>query len=252
MDGAGMIALPDGVRELPRLDAAEAAREVPEELLRRHLGLPPGVPIEDAHRALIDGARERFHRCRSVWAAVSRREIEELRGDEVRLQGGGRLSSPALAEGLRASGAHAIAVSAVTAGRAVDEEIDRLWKADLPDESLFRHAVAVAAVEHLRARAARLLADHFSIAGERLLPHSSPGYPGWDLSDQAALLALLPDRGPILALPSGGLAPQRSTTAAHGVARLAPTAAGGEPRPSAEATAGEAPAFPERALAKWS
>ena len=249
-----MMATARAGNSLLELDAAETCREVPEALLRRHLGLPPEAPIEDAHRALLAGAGERFHRCASAWAAVCRREIEAIQGDEVRLEGGGRLLSPILAEGLRTSRAHAIAISAVTAGRAVDEEIDRLWKADRPDESLFLHAFAVAAVEHLRASAARLLADHLARAGERLLPHSSPGYPGWDLAGQAPLLALLPDQGPIRALPSGGLAPQRSTTAAHGVTRLAAAGSAGDPRPCAEAAAGDGavPAFPERALAKWS
>jgi hypothetical protein len=250
----GMMALARAGRDLPRLDAAEACREVPEELLRRHLGLPPEAPLEETHRTLLESARARFEKCASAWAAVSRYEIETIRGDEIRLEGGGRLLSPVLAEGLRTSRAHAIAISAVTAGCAVDEEIDRLWKADLPDESLFLHAYAVAAVEHLRASAARLLADHLARGGENLLPHTSPGYPGWDLAGQASLLALLPGGGPIRALDSGGLAPQRSTTAAHGVTRLAAAGGAGDPRPCAEAPAGAAPtrSFPPRALAKWS
>ncbi len=243
--------------DLPRLDAAAAAREVPEDLLRRHLGLPPGAALESGLRALIALARERYIGCGSAWAGISLREIAEVRGDEVRLVSGPLLASPVLAEGIRASGGHALAVAAVTAGRAVDEEIDRLWRSDLPDESLFLHAYAVAAVEHLRSSAARLLAGHLERSGEFVLPHSSPGYEGWDLSGQASLLALISGPVPIRVLPSGGLAPLRSAVAAHGITRAAPPESPILwPRAAGE-TAGPAAAsrerpFPERALARWS
>ena len=57
-----------------------------------------------------------------------------------------------------------------------------------------------------------------------VLPHYSPGYPEWDIAEQAALLALLtasaaPLPGPLEVLDSGMLRPKKSLLAVFGLTR---------------------------------
>jgi hypothetical protein len=87
---------------------------------------------------------------------------------------------------------------------------------------MFLNAFAVAEAEYLRAQAKEHLQHSFREQGLTVLPHYSPGYDGWTLTDQQTLYDIAlgaydePDR-PLRVLPSGGLWPSKSLIAAYGI-----------------------------------
>ena len=80
---------------------------------------------------------------------------------------------------------------AVGAGPSVSAEIQRLWNAERPDEAFFLNAAAAATAEQLLLRARKSICDWAEPTGLAALSQESPGYDGWDLGDQFALLDLL-------------------------------------------------------------
>ena len=218
--------------------------------------------------SLASNARQWYQRHGTPWIHTTWRKIRNIQGDSVWLSDGTELKSPRLARGLEEVEAHTVVVGTFSAGAQVDEEIDRRWKEDRPDESLFLHAYAVAICEHLRASGARWLRDQVGKSGSTVLPHYSPGYEGWALSEQAALFSVCHEAegSPIRVLPSGGLSPTRSTLAAFGITRQRipggnlknfwnhqrlPSVANGRKLGTGESKTRHY-SFPERALSKWS
>lgn len=242
--------------------AAEVDGDLEADLLRRHLGLPPGAEVDSTVKAVVTEARDWYRRHGAPWVGGYWVEVERIDGATVHLEDGTRLSSAALARGFADARVHAMAVVAVSAGSGIDEQIDRWWREERPAEAMFLSAYGSAVAEHLRAREVTRLASTLGGTGVRLLPHYSPGYEGWGLRDQATLHGLLTDAGPLRLLPSAGLVPAKSTIAALGATRSGDL--GCDPAsfwfqrrtatPGPGEPAGAAPryAFPERALARWS
>ncbi len=112
---------------------------------------------------------------------------------------------------------------AVSAGPEIEQQAHRAWLQEKPDEYFFLEMYGSAVVEHLTTMTgARLCAwaDGESIA---VLPHYSPGYPDWDISEQQALHALigadaLP--GALDVFESGMLRPKKSLLAVFGLTRF--------------------------------
>ncbi len=129
--------------------------------------------------------------------------------------------STSLHSTLEKARAHAAFLVAVSAGPELEEEASRLWNESKPDEYFFLEIFGSAVVEHLtHVAGARLcaLAEQSQMA---VLPHFSPGYPEWDISEQNKLLSLfdgsLPGR--LEALSSGALRPKKSQLALFGITR---------------------------------
>lgn len=203
--------------------------EVPDVYYRRHLGLPAHAELEDRLVDLTDQSRQWYHDNATPWTTARYIAIEKIEGDVIYLEQGVKLTSPTLAKGLASVDAHALVVVGVTAGEVVEQEISRRWKEDRPDEAMFLNSYAIAAVEHLRWTRGDHLRQTFHEQEMTVLPHYSPGYEGWDLSDQNTLFALLKEGGspisekgkefPIDILESGCLIPTKSTLAAYGITR---------------------------------
>ncbi len=192
--------------------------DVPSRLFRHHLGLPVGAEWTDDIATLAAKASDWYDEHGKPWSARRAIGITEIVEDMIHLEGGSRLTSAVFAAGLREVGAHELVVVAISAGPEVDSEIDRLWEAGRPDEAMFLNAYAISVTEHLRSREADHLAELAGRQGTTVLPHYSPGYEGWELSDQRHLHALIVDAdlelpGPLELLPSGGLRPAKSTLA---------------------------------------
>jgi len=116
---------------------------------------------------------------------------------------------------------HAAFLVAVSAGPELEEEACRRWNEGKPDEYFFLEIFGSAVVEHLTHIAgARLcaLAEQSQMA---VLPHYSPGYPEWDISEQNKLLGLFDGAlpAPLEALSSGALRPKKSQLALFGITR---------------------------------
>jgi hypothetical protein len=251
---------PDELFNLPSI----SADQVPMALFRRHVGLPACADIDDRLEALFEQTRTWYLQCGDPWTDARQVSIQRIVYDVVHLDYQLQLSSALLARGLARARAYAIVVVAISAGRAVDEQIDLLWKSGRVDEAMFLNAYAIAMVEHLRWQLGDQLRRTFGESETTVLPHYSPGYDGWDLADQARLFRLLyvPSESntlPLEILPSGGLIPSKSTLAAFGITRRNDF---GEDldqywsfraAPTSTSTVYSTPsyAFPKKALAKW-
>jgi hypothetical protein len=255
----------------PGPGAEELAAAVGERELLRLLGMPRGRALEGALRERVDAARGWYAARGRPFAATRRVAVRDLCATGVRLVDGTELGSAWLAEGLRATGGHAVAALAVSAGREVAAEARRLWAADRPDEAFVLDRLAAAVTEALVLWSSGAACRAASGDGETLLPPRSPGCGDFEIGDQHRLLRMLGgtkaegDRlalGPIELLPTGALDPPHSLLAALGVTRLplpaatpedlcracelepcafrrAPRARAGGPRPAAHALPGE-------------
>jgi hypothetical protein len=111
----------------------------------------------------------------------------------------------------------------VCAGGEVETEAQRRWQAGQPDEYYFLEGFAVAVVEQLMAAVSARLCAEAESRGLFVLPHFSPGYAGWDLTDQVPLVRLLqrhhwPAGLDFNVLPSGQLVPRKSHVGLFGLA----------------------------------
>ncbi len=230
-------------------------------LFHRHLGLPDGVEPDATTASLADTARDWYREHGDPWSHASIREIRSIEGDKVHLEGDDELTSGVLADGFSAADARQAAIVGVSAGAAVDHEIDARFQSERPAEAMILNAYAVAAAEYLRARQGRRLRRQSAKSGMTVLPHYSPGYDGWELDDQATLFAALEEHGPLSLLPSGGLQPARSALAVFGVTAKEISASELDgfwfhQRRGESGGNGAVPrnqySFPEKTLAKWS
>jgi hypothetical protein len=129
----------------------------------------------------------------------------------------------AIHEGAARSGAESVVLVAVSAGEEVEREAQRRWEDDKPDEYFFLEVFGSAVVEHLVMMAGARLCAMADVGGLAVLPHYSPGYPDWDIADQAKLFALLTRDhalpGTVSVLESGMLRPKKSLFAVFGLTR---------------------------------
>jgi hypothetical protein len=111
---------------------------------------------------------------------------------------------------------------AVSAGRECEEKARQLWLEEKPDEYFFLEMYGSAVVEHLVTAAGARLCSWAEQQSMAVLPHYSPGYPEWDISDQRKLLELIRQgnfREEIQALNTGMLRPKKSLLAVFGITR---------------------------------
>ena len=234
--------------------------EVPMVLFRRHIGLPARAELDEQLIALYDQAKTWYAEHGEPWTEARQVAIQRIVYDVIHLEPRLQLSSALFARGLARAEARAIVVVGVSAGAAVDKQIDSLWKSGRVDEAMFLNAYAIATVEHLRQAIGELLRSAFSESATTVLPHYSPGYEGWDLGDQSRLFQLLAEGRngtalPIQLLPSGGLNPSKSTLAAFGLTQRTDFKEDLHQywscRSAPSATVRSCYSFPEKALMKW-
>ncbi|EDY84948.1 hypothetical protein VDG1235_4582 [Verrucomicrobiia bacterium DG1235] len=190
----------------------------------RLLGYPVGRVLEGRSKEIADLTRAWYSENGSPW--VYAREVSELDldGDGFLLDGVG-FSSKHLKDSFEKAGASSAIVVAVSAGRECVERSQELWKEGKPDEYFFMEMFGGAVVEHLVAQAGARLCEWADARGMLVLPHYSPGYPKWDVSEQNRLLELIRGgaeggfSGELDALESGMLTPKKSLLAVFGVTR---------------------------------
>ncbi len=111
----------------------------------------------------------------------------------------------------------------MSAGEELEAESQRLWQEEKPDEYFFLEMYGSAVVEHLAMRTGARLCAWAEAQDMAVLPHDSPGYTGWDISEQARLLPVvlgdMQPPGPLRVLDSGALVPKKSLLAVYGLTR---------------------------------
>ncbi len=190
----------------------------------RLLGYPPHHVSEGRALELAHWARQWYSENGRPWIYARQSESLELAGEHVKIDGAGFSSKP-LHDRFEAARAHTSVVVAVSAGPECEAKAGELWQEGKPDEYFFMEMYGAAVVEHLITTAGGRICDWAEKNGMAALPHFSPGYSGWDVSDQVGLWQLI--RGGADAnfatnlevMDTGMLRPKKSLLAVIGITR---------------------------------
>jgi hypothetical protein len=184
---------------------------------QRLLGYPREHVMEGRAAELALWARDWYARNGRPWVFTREAASLSVTGDRICIDGESFRSSR-LARTLSEAEAHGAALVAVGAGPEVEEETQRLWAEEKPDEYFFLEVYGSAVVEHLTTLAGAQLCDQAEANGMAVLPHYSPGYPEWDIAEQFRLRRLFGEL-PVEVLDSGMLRPKKSLLAVFGLTR---------------------------------
>jgi hypothetical protein len=187
----------------------------------RLLGFPPGHTLEGRVLELAQWSREWYASHGHPW--VYARESRELTidADAIRVDGVS-FKSERLRRSLEKADAHSVMLVAVSAGPEIEREAHQAWLQERPDEYFFLEMFGSAVVEHLTTMTGARLCAWADGEAMAILPHYSPGYPGWDIADQQSLFSLIGRDaipGSLDVLESGMLRPKKSLLAVFGVTR---------------------------------
>lgn len=185
----------------------------------RLLGYPRDFALEGRAQELADRTRQWYAAHGRPWI-YARPAALETAGDSIRIEGR-EFTSERLGRMLQDVEAHGAIIAALSAGPELEEESLTLWRDEKPDEYFFLETYGSAVVERLVSVAGARLWDWAQARGCAVIPHYSPGYPGWDISEQSRLFELLqPGVGHRLeVLESGALRPKKSLVAVFGLTR---------------------------------
>lgn len=190
---------------------------------QRLLGYPRGHALSPRALDLIDEARSWYAANGNPWVYARQAHDLSITNGSVAIEGQSFHSS-GLQSSLRQAQAERVILVAVSAGPEIELESQRRWLDEKPDEYFFLEVYGSAVVEHLVTMCGARLCAWAEPQRMAVLPHMSPGYTGWDVSDQASLLQLiragssaLPDQ--LDSLPSGMLRPKKSLLAVFGITR---------------------------------
>jgi hypothetical protein len=189
---------------------------------RRLLGYPRDHEISERAQELADAAREWYRQHGQPWFYA--RQVDRIAVEDSRICiDGAGFSSQRLAAILQQAEAHSGFLVAVSAGPEAEEQARKLWLEEKPDEYFFLETYGSAVVEHLITSAGSRLCAWADGQTMAVLPHYSPGYSQWDISEQSQLLGLVQSRaalpGRLETLDSGALRPKKSQLAVFGVTR---------------------------------
>jgi hypothetical protein len=201
---------------------AQPAVAVPDAEYQRLLGYPRGHVMDGRARELAGWARQWFAEHGRPWVYAREAESVGTGGASVNLDGE-RFHSGVLRRRFEKAAAGSAILAAVSAGPEIEQEAQRLWQDERPDEYYFLEVLGSLVVEQLIAMTGERLCAWAERGEMAVLPHYSPGYPGWDIAEQPRLLEVLAKArtlpGKLEALESGALRPKKSLLAVFGLTR---------------------------------
>jgi hypothetical protein len=196
--------------------------DVQESEFKRLLGYPNGYELDGRSRELADWARQWYGEHGRPWTYV--REANGLSTNDGHVRIDGAVFS---SKRLHSQMAYAIAdnavLVAVSAGKQCEEKAQQLWQEEKPDEYFFLEIYGSAVTEHLIATASFRVCEWADQHKMAALPHYSPGYSGWDISDQKRIFDLIQQKRSfefpeeIQVLDTGMLQPKKSLLAVFGI-----------------------------------
>jgi hypothetical protein len=212
-------------------DTAPAVDIQPAEY-NRLLGYPPGWALEGRAQELADMAADWFakhgrpwvyaRQAESLCAAPGSTQVGSTQVGSIQIDGV-LFTSPRLQSTLQLAEAHSVILVAAGAGPELEREAQTRWQEEKPDEYFFLEMYGSAVVERLVTMTGARLCSWAEQREMAVLPHYSPGYPEWDISEQSRLLGLVTQSGrkslpsPLEALCSGALRPKKSLLAVFGL-----------------------------------
>ena len=201
---------------------SDLARMVTDESYARLLGYPDGELVAGRVMELAAQSRDWFAAHAAPWSAARTLRVTARSDREVTLEDRTTLVSRRLSTRLADIDASALVIAVASVGEAIDTASATHWHSDRPDEAFFLDRLGAA----VAVRLAAWVGEHLrSLAAERsraLGPGYSPGYDGWEVTDQkrlAGLLAEMPEPlpGPLEAFESGMIHPKNSLLAVFGL-----------------------------------
>ena len=189
---------------------------------KRLLGFPNHYELEGTALILVDWAKQWYTANGNPWIYALQINDLDYAEDNLRID-----NTVFLSKKLRRQFAEAQVQSAmllvVSAGHECEEMANQLWKEEKPDEYFFLEVFGSAVVEHLITTTGFRFCEWAEKNDMAILPHYSPGYPGWKIEDQHRLLKLIKLNraidlpGDIDVLESGMLKPKKSMLALFGI-----------------------------------
>jgi hypothetical protein len=197
---------------------------VAESEFKRLLGFPKNYFLSGRTCELVDTARDWFSKNGRPWFYARQINSLDFANDKMRI-GEIEFSSKQLREQFVEAQVASAMLVVVSAGKECEERARELWREEKPDEYFFLEMFGAAVVENLVAVASGRIcgwADENKMAA---LPHYSPGYSGWEISDQIKLWNLIRQNtaqnfdGKLEVLETGMLRPKKSLLALFGLTR---------------------------------
>jgi hypothetical protein len=191
---------------------------------QRLLGYPTEHVLEGRALELVHRTREWFAENGRPWIYARHVEALELTDNHV-IVGGMSFTSKQLHDQFKSAEAHGVFLVAVSAGAQCEEKARELWTEGKPDEYFFMEMYGSAVVEHLITTTGGRICAWADEKGMFALPHYSPGYSGWDITDQNRLWKLINHGqngsfpGELHVMDSGMLRPKKSLLAVFGFTR---------------------------------
>ncbi len=189
---------------------------------KRLLGYPSDYILQEQVRDLMDATIRWYAQNGKPWIYARQAAKLEISGGRLKVDEI-EFTSKRIHDQLIDAQAQRIVMVAVSAGKSLEEKARQLWKEEKPDEYCFMEVYGSAVVEHLITIAGARLCEWGDQQRMAVLPHYSPGYPGWDISDQDGLLRLIRQKKThdfpeeIHVLESGMLQPKKSLLAIFGI-----------------------------------
>lgn len=189
---------------------------------KRLLGYPAHCELEGRAAELAAWACDWYRDNGRPW--IHARQVEQFEFDDQCLNiEGHSFHCHELLQNLRDAEATGAIVAAVSAGPELEAAAQQAWNDDKPDEYFFLEVYGSAVVEHLVTMAGAQFCALAEGSKKAVLPHYSPGYGDWDISEQARLMGVLRSGGnkafpgPLEVLESGMLRPKKSLLAVFGL-----------------------------------
>jgi hypothetical protein len=188
----------------------------------RLLGFPEHHELSGRSLELSQWARNWYADHGRPWVYARETEPLNLANGSLRIHGR-EFASRRLRDQFMQAGAGAGVLVIVSAGRECEDHARQLWAEEKPDEYFFLEIFGSAVVEHLITFTGARICAWAEPKGLAVLPHYSPGYSGWDVSDQVKLFELLknghgqPFPQDIQVRDSGMIQPKKSLLALFGL-----------------------------------
>lgn len=191
---------------------------------KRLLGYPSDVELKERAVELCAMTKEWYEKNGEPWVYSRQAESFELKGDHI-LINGVTFTSRRLSEQLKNAGAHSVFVVAVCAGKGCENQARELWLEEKPDEYFFMEMYGSAVVENLITNTGARICAWADQNNCAVLPHYSPGYPEWPVTDQQKLFGIISQNGnsglpeELFVMDSGMLNPKKSLLAVFGITK---------------------------------
>jgi hypothetical protein len=197
---------------------------IQEEEYKRLLGYPKSRELEGRSRELADWAGHWFNKNGKPWIYAIRTDEIDISSENL-IIGNSKFASRKFRDMLAEANAFAIMLTIACAGKECEEEARKLWQEGKPDEYFFLETYGSAVAEFL----VTIAGAHFCSWAEKnkfaILPHYSPGYAGWDVSDQKKVFELIEQKkskdfpGKFNVLETGMLDPKKSLIVVFGITK---------------------------------